>query len=207
VDNSGKTITVMQSDLGWIFGGYNSVSWRIHNLDAAIWPRSGHGAHRYHTDPDAFLFTDQGLPGAVNESRFVKLHVDPEAAPMAVYQSAESGPLWGEYGHDLNVNADMNTGYTTAHSYASSHWQCDETSCPEGGLAGSHDAWTITELETFAVSGCATQTPTGAPTSAPTPPPTDAMNTAPRTRDIVGQMLLAVACCTCSAVLAFGSIT
>jgi hypothetical protein len=93
---------------------------------------------------------------------------------MAIYQTADVGPVYGEYGADLNVNADMNTGYTTSRSYAPSEWQCDENNCAGGGLAGSHHDWTITELETFAVRSCATKSPTNAPTSASTPLPAPA---------------------------------
>jgi hypothetical protein len=36
-DLQGKTMTVIKSDLGWVFGGYNSMPWRLTSLDSAIW--------------------------------------------------------------------------------------------------------------------------------------------------------------------------
>jgi hypothetical protein len=178
-DNKGPTLTLIQADNGWLFGGYTQVSWDL---------SSGYGY-----DETAFLFTDKGTAqddysgafkkrggewdledGAYRGGRFTRIPVtrtklypgDPSPpSHRAMYRTGYSGPRFG-VGFDLYVAADMNSGWTTSRDYSHYMWPCNPPKmvgtvgtmyadqCNSGGLAGTWGEWQILEMETMVVSQC-----------------------------------------------------
>ena len=85
-DNKGKTITLIQNEKGYIFGGYASIPWTSDNF--------------YHSAPDSFLFTLTNIYGT-QPTKFISKNDQQE-----VYHNSFTGPIFGG-GHDLGIFSDI----------------------------------------------------------------------------------------------------
>jgi hypothetical protein len=89
-NNKGPTITIVQSNTGYLFGGYTAVAWTSDG--------------NYKNDTTAFLFTltnPHNIPST-------KYPINPGNAGNAVYHHSGYGPTFGS-GHDLHLVANSNS--------------------------------------------------------------------------------------------------
>lgn len=82
-DNIPKTLTIIQSSNGHVFGGYTDVSWDCSN--------------DYKKSTNAFIFS---LINANNHP--IKVNIDPNESQFAIGCDESEGPIFGE-GHDIYI--------------------------------------------------------------------------------------------------------
>ena len=86
-DNKGATLTLIETDKGYKFGGYTPLDWESHS-----------GENK--TDELTFLFSLNQM------KKFTKITKD-----QSIYVGINYGPIFGG-GNDLYFNKDMNIGST-----------------------------------------------------------------------------------------------
>jgi len=127
-DNKGKSITVIQSSNGNIFGGYNPDSWTMNG--------------GYSTDVSSFLFT------LVNKEGWCPWKISKQAGKNGAYSSSSYGPTFGT-GHDIYIctnAAASNSNYSNfGASYILPPGFTDEGK-KKKLLAGSYN-FTVKEIE------------------------------------------------------------
>ncbi len=129
-NNRANTLTIVQTTLGYVFGGYTS----------ALWSSSA----GYKNDASAFLFS------LINkENRPGKFGVRYSGGTNAIYDLGSLGPTFGG-GNDLRIadNSDSNTNsYSNlGNSYSSFHTY--GTTQAQNFLAGSY-SFQVKEIEVF----------------------------------------------------------
>ena len=129
-DNQPKTLTIVKTDGGYIFGGYTSVAWDSTGV--------------YKADPKAFLFS------------LINAHSAPQLMPVqvgdtnSIFCNASNGPTFGA-GQDLHISSVSNAANSSysnlGYSYnsASPNYRLYQT---PPLLAGSHNFKT-SEVEIF----------------------------------------------------------
>lgn len=131
-DNIPKTLTVIKSSNGNIFGGYTDQSWDSDSF--------------YKSDPNAFLFSLTNL-----YKQPVKIKINPTNSNMAIYCSSENGPSFGSFTDDLAISSRGTNNMKEGASKLSSTFQL--ANYPQGSdgsnfLAGS-TYFHINEIEVF----------------------------------------------------------
>ena len=121
-DKKGPTVTIIQSNTGYKFGGYTSIDWDI-------------SANNYKKDELAFLFS-------LNKK--LKYPIVKENVSYAIWTGASYGPIFG--GHDLLTLSDFksNSNYCNKPIY----YQTKEVSELNGGKFN----YSINEMEVFKVN-------------------------------------------------------
>ena len=94
-DNKGPTMTIVQSDNGYLFGGYTAVAWT-----------SSGGS--YANDSEAFLFTLTN-PHSIPPTKYP---INPASAGNAVYHSVNYGPYFGSYALGISYNSNSSQSTT-----------------------------------------------------------------------------------------------
>ncbi|KAJ5080175.1 pep-cterm sorting domain-containing protein [Anaeramoeba ignava] len=135
-DNKGKTLVIIETTEGSIFGGLTSIGWR-----------SGH-AHNYVRDENAFIFTLQNPSGSPPQ----KFDVQKNNPSAGIRDFSDTGPIFGGSNWDISVNSTLTSGWTNFGGgyQLPSNLETDSISAKEF-LAGSFNQWTIKELEVFFV--------------------------------------------------------
>jgi hypothetical protein len=132
-DGNPRTITIIETDRGYIFGGYTPIAWE--------------STTAYKPDPSlqSFLFTVKN-PSNTAPRRFA---LKSERAQSGIYCRADYGPTFGG-GHDFCVGV---LGNSSAPNYSNfGHSYNNDTGRPDPSfLTGARD-FTIKELEVFAVN-------------------------------------------------------
>jgi hypothetical protein len=129
-DNQGPTVTIIQSEAGNVFGGYNPTHWS----------QSG----SYSFDQNSFIFVLQSKKG--KPSKFDNFGTDRNST----YNCAGYGPTWGG-GHDLYVCDNSNTNTS---SYCNSSYsfkipgEVYGSTTAQSVLAGSYN-YKTKEIEVF----------------------------------------------------------
>ena len=127
----GKTLVIIKSKNGYIFGGYTEADW------------SGSGEYKY--DSKAFLFS---LVNAYNTP--VKMNISNPS--YAIYSNPSYGPTFG-YNHDLYFSDQSNpkNGYSNlGYSYKLPNFLTYGSTEAQSFLAGSKN-FRIAEIEVFGV--------------------------------------------------------
>lgn len=130
-DGKHKTITIIKTTTGYVFGGYTKQAWTS----------SRYGEYR--NDPNAFLFT---FKNPHNKPLKLKV-IDPE---YAVYHRHDYGPTFG-FWHDLHV-ADRSNLFKSSYVWSSSY----VSPGPDKFWFGAHffygdDYFQIAEIELFQI--------------------------------------------------------
>ncbi|CAF4214461.1 unnamed protein product, partial [Adineta steineri] len=123
----GPTMTIIQSNNNYIFGGYTSISWT-----SSGW---------YREDQAAFLFTlinPHNIPPR-------KYNIKPARAAYAVCHADTKGPTFGN-GHDMFVydyNVSNNSSYTIF------PWSYNDTTYKGNNTFIGAEHFTTTDIEVF----------------------------------------------------------
>jgi hypothetical protein len=130
-DNYGQTLTIIKSTSGFIFGGYNQVTW---DLTSESKP-----------DYDAFLFS------LVNrENKPIKMKITQGYEKTAIDCGSNSGPTFG-VGNDLFIsshsNANMLSFSNLCYSYKHPSYGRDSKEA-KAFLAGSNN-FSVVEIEVY----------------------------------------------------------
>ncbi|CAF0886125.1 unnamed protein product [Adineta steineri] len=88
-DNKGPTMTIIQSNNNYLFGGYTSVSWI--------------SCQQYRNDETAFLFTLTN-PKKIPPTKYT---IKPDRVANAIYDDSGSGPRFGD-GNDIKLCSSSN---------------------------------------------------------------------------------------------------
>jgi hypothetical protein len=126
-NNKGPTITIIQSDDDYLFGGYTSVAW----TSSGAWA----------VDSNAFLFTltnPHNIPPT-------KYPIQRSRKANAVYHKHGYGPTFGA-GHDLHVASNSNSNYT---SYATFPYAYSDTTGQGSNTFTGHRNFTVADIEVF----------------------------------------------------------
>ncbi|CAF3422717.1 unnamed protein product [Rotaria socialis] len=126
-DNEGATITIIQSDQNYLFGGYTSVSW------------TSNGG--YKTDPTAFLFTLTN-PHNIQPTKYP---IKSDKEDEAVCHNSSYGPRFGK-GTDISAG----NGGTSRHSQYTNFptTYSDTTEKGDTTFTGAK-TFTLLEIEVF----------------------------------------------------------
>jgi hypothetical protein len=134
-DGKENTITIIKSNLNYVFGGYASSAWN--------------SSGKWINDSNAFLFSlrRQGVSPVFQDKFTVK------KAENALYGNSSYGPTFGG-GHDIFICNESNTNggsYSNiGHSYNSpNRWTYGKKA--KFLLAGNDEKWTTTEIEVYQI--------------------------------------------------------
>jgi hypothetical protein len=122
-DNKGPTMTIIQSNNNYLFGGYTSIPW------------TSDGS--YKNDTTAFLFTLTNPHNIPPTKYLIKL-----GGTKAVYHNGGYGPTFGG-GHDIHLANASNSNYTNF----SKHYT-DTTGQGNNTFTGARD-FTTADIEVF----------------------------------------------------------
>lgn len=123
-DNKGATLVVVQSEVGYIFGGYTRISWK--------------SAGSYLRDDNAFLFMIQNLSGFCPVK--ISLYADGRRA-HSILDRADYGPTFGT-GHDLLLQGRSGSS-TLGHTF--------QNPGPGNYPFTGTSTFTLEQMEVFAV--------------------------------------------------------
>ena len=131
-DRKGKTIVIVKSTNGYIFGGYSAIEWQ------------SKGAHVF--NQKCFLFSVKNANG----SKMIKLAND-GPNQYSIFDYAPYGPTFGG-GHDMHISNNCNsvtTSYSNlGHSYSPPLGYTYGSSQAKSFLAGTHQ-FQVVEIEVF----------------------------------------------------------
>ena len=134
-DGRGRTLVLVRSACGQLFGGYASVPW----ASPQNWS--------YSRAPGSFLFC---LTAAAAGVAPAKMRLKDQQNDRAVYHGASFGPIFGG-GHDLllrdNCNGNTNSRHTIGHTYALPPGAADYNFLTGGGNSN----FTVHEYEVWQV--------------------------------------------------------
>ncbi|CAF1435624.1 unnamed protein product, partial [Adineta steineri] len=130
-DYKGPTITIIQSNNNYIFGGYTSISWTSSNDG------------QYKNDGEAFLFT---LTNPYNIPP-TKYTIKPDRVAYAVYHKNSYGPTFGD-GHDIRIHSSSDNSCSTS-SYTSFPAAYNDTTGYGGNTFTGARNFTTSEIEVF----------------------------------------------------------
>ncbi|KAF9995023.1 hypothetical protein BGZ65_009345, partial [Modicella reniformis] len=131
-DQRGPTLTIVRTDNGMIFGGYNGSSW------------SRHPTGVYSTSRSNFLFTLKNREHPTRENAVFGIKGDGSAA---AYSKADYGPTFG-VGHDLYISSNCNLSCLSSSTMPSTYNGIGASST---ALAGSSN-FRVQEYEVFLVN-------------------------------------------------------
>jgi hypothetical protein len=132
-DGKGKTITIIKSNLNYVFGGYASSAWNSFGT--------------WINDPNAFLFSLRRDGVSFKDKFNVKL------AQHALFGNSGCGPTFGG-GFDIFICNQSNTNIGSCSNFGNSY------NLPNGYtfggnakdyLAGNWNKWTTTEIEVYQI--------------------------------------------------------
>jgi len=126
-DNKGRTITIVQSNNNYLFGGYTSVAW----TSSGSWT----------IDPNAFLFTLTN-PNDIPPTRYP---VQPSKTQHTVYHSGGYGPTFGA-SHDLHISSNSNSNNSCSTRFPSTY--TDTTGRGNTTFTGNLN-FTASDIEVF----------------------------------------------------------
>jgi hypothetical protein len=126
-NNNGATMTIIQSNNNYLFGGYTSVAWASSN--------------QYAVDSNAFLFT------LTNPHNILptKYPVQPSKTQHAVYHVSGYGPTFGG-GNDLCVSTNSNSNNSSYTNFPFSY--TDTTGQGNNTFTGTRN-FTASDIEVF----------------------------------------------------------
>ena len=135
-DGTAKTLTVIKSTTGYIFGAYTSVAWASPSTAA------------YKSDSKAFLFT---LTNPANMP--LKLKIKAGQEHHAVVHGSGYGPIFGD-GNDLGIEDQSNTN-TKSRVRSSSYDAPNGQTGNAAGIfyhGGSNEYFTTVDIEVYEVA-------------------------------------------------------
>ena len=132
-DHQLRTLTIIETTKGYIFGAYTAVAWDSSNT--------------FKADPDAFIFS---LKNATSKPMRIPVKAADE---LSIYCYSFNGPIFGS-GHDIliadNSNVEATSASNLGQSYNFSHFP-HGTPEAKSFLAGSYNFQTC-EIEVFQLS-------------------------------------------------------
>ncbi|KAJ5076193.1 pep-cterm sorting domain-containing protein [Anaeramoeba ignava] len=138
-DGKGKTLVVIKSKDGFIFGGYTSVGWdkskiKEHSIYLGDWIK----------DENAFLFS---LKNPLNSKPF-KLPIEPGQELCALRYEPKHGPYFGN--SDLSIDGNLRSGSSDSlgFSYVIPS-QFLESDFENRKIFSNSDRWEIEEIEIY----------------------------------------------------------
>ncbi|CAF1288674.1 unnamed protein product [Rotaria sp. Silwood1] len=126
-NKKGPTITIIQSNKNYIFGGYTSIPWKSDGS--------------YKSDSTAFLFTLTN-PHNIPPTKYL---IDSAHVGNAVYHNSDYGPTFGS-GHDIYV-ANGSNGNNQSHTKFPSGY-LDTTGKGNNTFTGEKQ-FTVSDIEVF----------------------------------------------------------
>ena len=96
-DNKGKTLTIIETDNGYKFGGFTPLDWENSN------------PYKEKKDDLTFLFS-------INQMKKFNKKKD----GRSIYCNANYGPCFG-VGSDLGINRDMKTGWISNYTFLNNY--------------------------------------------------------------------------------------
>ena len=127
-DNKGPTITIIQSNNGYLFGGYTSISWA-----------SSGGS--YKNDNAAFLFTLTN-PHNIPPTKYA---IKPDQVGNAVFLFSSYGPTFGG-GYDIHIPNGSDSYNSSYHNFP--HSYNDTTGKGNNTFTGAKN-FTTSDIEVF----------------------------------------------------------
>ena len=128
-----NTVTIIQTDSNYVFGGYTSQKWRH---ISGKW-----GDYARIPDNQAFIFSLRRN----GTSSYYKLKIKPRKT--AIYSYESYGPVFGESNHsDIFIKDNSNINYS--HSYLNNYYLTQNETNDETFLAGAEN-WLTTEIEVY----------------------------------------------------------
>ncbi len=131
-DGKGNTITIIKSNLDYVFGGFASSAW--------------HSSGEWIDDPNAFLFSLRRAGVSFKDKFTVK------KAQYALIGYSGYGPIFG--GYDIYIynqsNTNMGSYSNFGHSYNLPNGYTFGGNAREF-LAGNYNQWTTTEIEVYQI--------------------------------------------------------
>ncbi|CAF4159273.1 unnamed protein product [Adineta steineri] len=126
-DNEGSTMTIIQSDNNYIFGGYTSVSWT--------------SAGQCENDKAAFLFTLRN-PYNIPPTKYT---IKCDHVANAIYDHNGYGPIFGS-GHDIIISDNSNRNNSSYSNFSQSY--NDTTGYGKNTFTGALN-FTSSEIEVY----------------------------------------------------------
>ncbi len=138
-DGKAKTVTIIQTDSNYVFGGYTASPWKSEN-------------GTYGTDSTAFIFSLRQNGESISK-KISKVRDQ----NTAIYNNRLFGPAFGSYegfnycdiliGFEIEASnfADFGVSYTLPAGYEA------QTDNARSYLAGSFADWTVKEIEVYQV--------------------------------------------------------
>jgi hypothetical protein len=126
-DNKGPTMTIIQSNNNYIFGGYTSIPWTSDNA--------------YKNDTTAFLFTLTN-PHNISPTKYL---INSGYVGYAVYHYSSYGPTFG-YGHDISLVNASNSNNSSYAKFPNSY--TDTTGKGNNTFTGARN-FTVSDIEVF----------------------------------------------------------
>ena len=127
-DNHFKTITIIETTKGFIFGGYTQATWSS-------------SSGKYTNDPNAFLFS---LVNRFNKPFLSKvINVN-----TAIYSFSSCGPTFGS-GHDICICDNSNTSEQSSSNFPHSYSQPKDINDPNGNYLCDSRNFQVKEIEVF----------------------------------------------------------
>ncbi|CAF1062656.1 unnamed protein product [Adineta steineri] len=126
-NNKGPTMTIIQSNTNYIFGGYTSASWT--------------SSQRWQNDERAFLFTLTN-PHNIPPTKYT---IRSDRAVNAIYDSSDYGPTFGA-GCDIGIHNTSNSNYSNYTYFPLSY---DDTTGKGNNTFTGANCFTTSEIEVF----------------------------------------------------------
>jgi len=126
-NNKGPTMTIIQSDNNYLFGGYTSIPWTSDNS--------------YKNDTTAFLFTLTN-PHNIPPTKYL---INPGIGTYAVFHHPSYGHTFG-YGHDIHLANASNSHNASFSGFPSSY--TDTTGQGNATFTGARN-FTTSDIEVF----------------------------------------------------------
>ena len=129
-DGEGNTITIIKSNLNYVFGGFASSVW--------------HSCGKYISDRNAFLFSLRRSGVSYKDKFTVK------TAERALYGNPSYGPIfghndiciWNQSNTNIGSNSNFGESYNLPNRYVGNAQQY---------FAGNYDKWTTNEIEVYQI--------------------------------------------------------
>ncbi len=131
-DGKGNTITIIKSNLNYVFGGYTSSAWNI----------SGN----YVEDPNAFLFSLRRAGVSFKDKFTIR------TPKYALLGAPAYGPTFGA--GDILIRSHSNTTIGSHTNFGHSYYLPDGNTYKGSAndfLAGNYNQWTTTEIEVYQI--------------------------------------------------------
>jgi hypothetical protein len=128
-NHRGPSIVVIRFGDGRLAGGYTSVGWNSDNVYTGL-------------DGEAFLFS-------LTAGRRYSVSAYSVRSSYSIYGSGGYGPTFGN-GHDIYIADGLNSGYCNfPYAYSCNGSYGSPNATCETELCGSHNSWTVADLEVF----------------------------------------------------------